>query len=337
MKLFNKILPHWSISVALVALMIASSSIIATTNISAITVQAATKGGTHQGMMETPKVGQSAIVNEIVKVDIIDSKGDVTSLSAIKGITLAQAFKNANFQLPMTEDLTISLDTIVSADMTIVLKAYQEKIETKKLSFETIKKEDDTLAKGKTKVEQQGHQGEKEVTIEQTVINEKIIASKTVATKVTKNPVAKIILVGTKEKVVAKKAEVKQLTEKTEAVVDEEASEPTEATVETTAPTETTAAEPVKTDGATLQVEATAYTGGGITATGIHLNDNSKVIAVDPSVIPLGSRVLIDGYGEYIAGDTGGAIHGNIVDLYVATQSEAISFGRRTLTIHIIK
>lgn len=330
MKLFNKILPHWSISVALVALMIASSSIIATTNISAITVQAATEGTTHQGMMEAPKVGKSAIVNEIVKVDIIDSKGSVTSLSAIKGITLAQAFKNANFQLPLSEDLTVSLDTIVTADMTVMLKAYQEKVETKKIEFATIEKEDDTLAKGKKTVKQQGHQGEKKVTIEQTVVNEKIVASNTVTTKVTKKPVTKIVLVGTKEKVIAKKVTAEKSTSITQAIVEE--------TGETDTITNETTVEPATTTtGTTLQVEATAYTGGGITATGIHLNDNSKVIAVDPSVIPLGSRVMIDGYGEYIAGDTGGAIHGNIVDLYVATQSEAISFGRRALTIHIIK
>src|SRR5699024_3794332 len=51
----------------------------------------------------------------------------------------------------------------------------------------------------------------------------------------------------------------------------------------------------------------------GITATGIDLNKNpnAKVVAVDPSVIPLGSRVWVSGYGEAIAGDTGGAIKGN--------------------------
>src|SRR5699024_5832372 len=56
----------------------------------------------------------------------------------------------------------------------------------------------------------------------------------------------------------------------------------------------------------------------GITATGIDLNKNpnAKVVAVDPSVIPLGSRVWVSGYGEAIAGDTGGAIKGNRIDLH---------------------
>ena len=63
---------------------------------------------------------------------------------------------------------------------------------------------------------------------------------------------------------------------------------------------------------------ATAYTAhcngcSGITATGINLraNPNLKVIAVDPSVIPLGSKVWVEGYGYAVAGDTGGAIKGN--------------------------
>ena len=60
-------------------------------------------------------------------------------------------------------------------------------------------------------------------------------------------------------------------------------------------------------------MSSTAYTAGcsgcsGVTATGINLKDNPhmKVIAVDPSLIPLGTRVYVEGYGEAVAGDTGG-------------------------------
>ncbi|MDQ0206113.1 peptidoglycan-binding protein [Alkalicoccobacillus murimartini] len=98
-----------------------------------------------------------------------------------------------------------------------------------------------------------------------------------------------------------------------------------------------------QTEGTTLQVEATAYTANctgctGVTATGIDLNKNpnQKVIAVDPSVIPLGSRVHVEGYGEAIAGDTGGAINGNKVDLYMQSHSDAIAFGRQTINVTIL-
>src|SRR5690625_1180734 len=78
--------------------------------------------------------------------------------------------------------------------------------------------------------------------------------------------------------------------------------------------------------GQSMTMEATAYTAQcdgctGITATGIDLNANSnkKVVAVDPSVIPLGSRVHVEGYGEAIAGDTGGAIKGDRIDVHLPT------------------
>ncbi|WP_214823718.1 LysM peptidoglycan-binding and 3D domain-containing protein [Exiguobacterium algae] len=95
--------------------------------------------------------------------------------------------------------------------------------------------------------------------------------------------------------------------------------------------------------GKTLTVEATAYTPycagcSGITATGIDVrsNPNQKVIAVDPSVIPLGSKVWVEGYGEAIAGDTGGAIKGNRIDILMPTQEQALNFGRKTITIKVL-
>ncbi|QXE01255.1 3D domain-containing protein [Terribacillus sp. DMT04] len=92
-----------------------------------------------------------------------------------------------------------------------------------------------------------------------------------------------------------------------------------------------------------LTVSATAYTGqcdgcSGVTATGIDLNanPNAKVIAVDPSVIPLGSRVWVEGYGEAVAGDTGGAIKGNKIDVHVPDKGTALSWGRKSVTVKVL-
>lgn len=92
-----------------------------------------------------------------------------------------------------------------------------------------------------------------------------------------------------------------------------------------------------------MTVTATAYTAycagcSGTTATGIDLrsNPNQKVIAVDPSVIPLGSRVWVEGYGEAIAGDTGGAIKGNIIDVFIPSQQAALNWGRKTVKIKVL-
>lgn len=72
------------------------------------------------------------------------------------------------------------------------------------------------------------------------------------------------------------------------------------------------------------------------TATGINLLQNPRVIAVDPSIIPLGSIVEVEGMGTYIAGDTGGAIHGYIIDIHFPSVGEAMGWGRRQVNIRIL-
>ena len=92
-----------------------------------------------------------------------------------------------------------------------------------------------------------------------------------------------------------------------------------------------------------MTVTATAYTandGGisGITATGVNLNKNpnAKVIAGDPDVIPLGSKVYVEGYGEAIAADTGGAIKGNKIDVHVPSKSQAKNWGVKSVKVKVL-
>ncbi|MEK3886770.1 3D domain-containing protein [Bacillus sp. FSL K6-3431] len=94
----------------------------------------------------------------------------------------------------------------------------------------------------------------------------------------------------------------------------------------------------------TMTVKATAYTAGckgcsGITATGINLkkNPNAKVISVDPKMIPLGTKVYVEGYGEAIAGDTGGAIKGKKIDLHMPTKKKALNWGVKTVKIKVYR
>jgi 3D (Asp-Asp-Asp) domain-containing protein len=83
--------------------------------------------------------------------------------------------------------------------------------------------------------------------------------------------------------------------------------------------------------GQTLTVTATGYALAGTTATGLPVGPG--VVAVDPSVIPLGTRMTIPGYGEGVAADTGTAVQGPAIDLWFATDAQARAWGRRTLTI----
>lgn len=82
-----------------------------------------------------------------------------------------------------------------------------------------------------------------------------------------------------------------------------------------------------------LVVKAYSYTGGGTTAMGTRARVGE--IAVDPSVIPLGTNVYIEGVGPRRAEDTGGNIKGNTIDIYMATQAECIQWGVRYVTIYI--
>ncbi|MGN4578688.1 cell wall-binding protein EntB [Bacillus cereus group sp. MYBK38-2] len=97
-----------------------------------------------------------------------------------------------------------------------------------------------------------------------------------------------------------------------------------------------------------LTVVATAYTAdpsengtyGGrvLTAMGhdLTVNPNMRIIAVDPKVIPLGSKVWVEGYGEAIAGDTGSAIKGNRIDVLMGSKSKAMNWGRQTVKVKIL-
>ncbi|GAB6562115.1 cell wall-binding protein EntC [Bacillus cereus] len=98
-----------------------------------------------------------------------------------------------------------------------------------------------------------------------------------------------------------------------------------------------------------LQVVATAYTADPLengykagdqvkSALGHNLtaNPNMKLIAVDPSVIPLGSKVWVEGYGVAIAGDTGGAIKGNKIDVLMPDKGTSSNWGRKTVTVKVL-
>lgn len=94
----------------------------------------------------------------------------------------------------------------------------------------------------------------------------------------------------------------------------------------------------------TLNVEASAFTAnckgcGGKTAYGIDLkkNPNIKLIAVDPKVIPLGTKVWVEGYGIAIAGDTGGSIKGGKIDVFMKSKKTAYNWGRKKVEIKILK
>ena len=203
--------------------------------------------------------------------------------------------------------------------------------EAKTFAIET--RNDESLLKGHEKVVQEGKKGK--ISREYEIVKEdgKEVSRSLVKESTLEESTKEIIAVGTKVVVADTSA----------ATVATSNSKSASETKNTASPSVSRDNSAAPSDGKEFYVSATAYTAGcngcsGITATGINLksNPNLKVIAVDPSVIPLGSKVWVEGYGHAIAGDTGGAIKGNKIDLHMATKQAAYGFGKRQVKIKII-
>lgn len=172
--------------------------------------------------------------------------------------------------------------------------------------FTVITKKDTSLEKGKEKMVTQGKQGlvsrEYEVIIE----NGKEVSRKLISEQSIREKLDKVVAVGTKE-------------------LDIQVSRGAET-------------------GTEFYASTTAYTAfcngcSGRTATGLDLraNPNAKVIAVDPRVIPLGTKVYVEGYGYAIAADTGSSIKGYKIDVFFPSKAEAFRWGVRKVKIKVLK
>lgn len=190
--------------------------------------------------------------------------------------------------------------------------------ENENIDFEVTVKQNKELDKSVKKTVQEGQTGQKEITLKVIYENGQEVQRDIISEKITKEPITKIIEEGTRESYVSisRGAEA----EKTTAVT-----------------TNQTKAQ--STSGKTITMESTAYYTGNITATGTAPKRNPNglsTVAVDPRVIPLGSKVYIDGYGYAIAEDTGGAIKNNIIDVFLNSKEECINWGRRNVQVTIV-
>ncbi|KIL52444.1 G5 and 3D domain-containing protein [Jeotgalibacillus campisalis] len=270
-------------------------------------------------------------------------------------ITVADFLKQHDIKLNKDDRIEPALDTKLSEGASVeivrVEKVTDVVEESKNFSVETRKDED--LTSGTEEVVQKGEEGLVEKTYDIVLENGKEVSRKLSSEKIVKESVNQVVSIGTKVLV----ADVSRETQTTEAAAEkkESASQPVQVvSTAASAPAESTpvvqtVASPKKESteepesGKELLVSSTAYTAScngcsGITATGIDLKANPglKVIAVDPAVIPLGSKVYVEGYGYAIAGDTGGAIKGNKIDVFIPTKEEAYRWGNRQVKINIL-
>lgn len=187
-------------------------------------------------------------------------------------------------------------------EIRVVRVREEETTQVVELPFGTVKREDWNLPAGHQREIRAGTPGEKELTIRIRYEDGVAVSRTVVAERVRRPPVDRIVAVGTAG-TVSRGGQTLRYRQVLRMV-------------------------------ATAYAPGDGYTPGSRTAAG--LRAGKGVVAVDPRVIPLGSRLYIDGYGPAVAGDTGGSIRGNRIDLGFDTPPEARAFGRRTVTVYVL-
>ncbi|MCY6370114.1 3D domain-containing protein [Clostridium ganghwense] len=231
---------------------------------------------------------------------------NVGEMLSEEGIVLSKEDK----VLPVREEETKNgLEVVITRVNTKV----EKKVET--IQFATEVKKDSDMKEGSKKVVQEGAAGQKETEYKIVYEDGKEVSRQVVGEKVIKKPKSKVIAMGTLKTLNLSRGSA--------------------------------------TYSKKLRMRATAYTssykdtgkrpgdrGFGITASGTKTKRNPSgysTVAVDPRVIPLGTKLYIKGYGYAIAEDTGGAIKGNKIDLYFNTDSQVYNFGVRYVDVYVIK
>lgn len=224
----------------------------------------------------------------------------VADLLSIAGVTLNELDRvEPNLKDPVKKDETVKVVRVEK-----VTDVVEES-----LNFAVVTKKDASLSKGKEKVVKKGKKGLVKKEYEVVLENGKEVSRKLLSEETVKDRQNKVVAVGTKN-------------------ISNQVSRGS-STVAT---------------GKEFYVMSTAYTPycngcSGFTATGLNVkaNPKMKVIAVDPRVIPLGTKVHVQGYGNAIAADTGSAIKGNKIDVLFPTKEEAYRWGKRKVKIKILK
>jgi len=242
---------------------------------------------------------------EVTVIDGGESK-KVWSTSA----TVADFLKQRGITLEELDRVEPALEDTVTANSTVNVVRVEKVTDVveEPTNFAVISQKDSSLEKGKEKVVTEGKNGLVSKEYEVIKENGKEVSRSLISEKVVREKQDKVVAIGTK--VIA----------------------------------QTVSRGESSTSGREFYVTSTAYTAdcsncSGITATGLNLknNPNAKVIAVDTSVIPLGTKVYVEGYGYAVAADTGGSIKGNKIDVFVPTKADAYKWGRKQVKIRIVE
>jgi len=238
----------------------------------------------------------------------------------IKSFTLAsttgEAIKEAGIELTTADQIIPGPDTKIAENLSIIITKATSSMDADRVAipYQTVTETDNSISRGRVRVVQEGKEGLAVQVFNVKTRDGQEVERKLETERVICAPVDKVVKVGTKK---VKRAKPKPMR---------------------------VAAAPVNVSrggggrGSGRRVmKATAYSPGHgcgyTTATGTRAQHG--VVAVDPRVIPLGTKVYIEGYGEAIAADTGGAIKGNRIDLCYNSNSQCVAFGRQEVVVHV--
>lgn len=236
--------------------------------------------------------------------------GNTHELVLTHGATVRDALVQGEIRMGSMDRVVPVRETPLEEGMEIrVIRVTQEEIvERETIPYRTLRWAEPHLARGEVRLVREGREGILETRVLLTYEDGELVHRQVLSTEVVQEAVAEIIGEGTREA-----TPVLETATGTYRYVD------------------------------VIDMEATAYYPGpestdqwadGYTYTGVRAGKG--VVAVDPSVIPLGTRLYIPGYGEAIAADIGGAIKGYRIDLGFETYEEAIQYGRQQVKVYIL-
>ncbi|MBO3443239.1 3D domain-containing protein [Clostridium sp. CCUG 7971] len=262
--------------------------------------------------------GGYSILNKDITLVV---KGEETSVSTFKS-TVKEILEEQNVKYDGNDIVSVDLDSKLKDGSKIEIIDVKEEVikENKEVPFEVNVVEDNNLLKGKTEIKTEGQAGKNELVYKITYHNGKQMEKKFVEELVSVEPVNKIVKKGTKVEV--------QVASSRGSNTGRKANVATTSTVSAKSNSSSS-------KGKHMKVVATAYSGDTVTSTGT--KPKWGTIAVDPSVIPYGTKVYIPQFGQtFIAEDCGGAIKGNKIDIFMNDESTVKNWGRKTIDIYIV-
>ncbi len=269
-------------------------------------------------LSEKIKDGTKIEIHRAFTIKLVDGTTEQEILTAENNVK--DLMESLNIQLQEEDKIEPMLEAPIGAGDTVTITRItrQVVVETQELPFQTVFKNNENLERGKTQKVQEGKKGLKEIQLELVYENGVEVSKEVLDEKIIENSTNEIIEKGTLALVATSRGDISRYSKM-------------------------------------ITMTATAYTADyastgkkpgdkyyGVTASGTRVRPG--VVAVDPKVIPLGTKLYIQSttngradYGYAVAEDTGGAIKGNKIDLYFETSKEVKSFGRRTVNVYVLE